>query len=222
LGTKKIYHGREVMQLVDGFYIPDGDLPKHHNAESVIKHDKILNAKVLEYTKHRRHMVDVGGNVGRWSVDFAKDFETVSAFEPAPYHIECFEKNCEQYPNIKLYPYGLSNTNKKGNLEVAVAEHLGSTRVIPSSDGNIELKTLDEHNFTDVDVLKVDVEGLEIDVLQGAQQTIRRCKPIIVIERCVFNSERFGLDKMASHNELDKQGYKRLFKITRDCIYGPK
>ena len=47
-------------------------------------------------------------------------------------------------------------------------------------------------------------------------------KPIIVIERCVFNSERFGLDKMASHNELDRQGYKRLFKITRDCIYGPK
>ena len=70
--------------------------------------------------------------------------------------------------------------------------------------------------------LKVDVEGLEIDVLQGAEKTIARCKPIIVIERCVFNSERFGLDKMASHNELDRQGYKRLFKITRDCIYGPK
>jgi FkbM family methyltransferase len=210
------------VQLVDGFYIPDGDLPKHHVAESVVRHDAILNQKVLEYTKAKRHMVDVGGNVGRWSVDFAKHFATVSAFEPAPYHIECFEKNCASYSNIKLYPYGLSNTNKKGNLEVAVEQHLGSTRVIPSENGNIELKTLDEHDFEDVDVLKVDVEGLEIDVLQGAEKTIAKCKPIIVIERCVFNSERFGLDKMASHNELDRQGYKRLFKITRDCIYGPK
>ena len=210
------------MQLVDGFYIPDGDLPKHHIAESVVQHDAILNQKVLEYASTRRHMIDVGGNVGRWSVDFAKYFDTVSAFEPAPYHIECFEKNCASYPNITLYPYGLSNTNTQGNLEVAVAQHLGSTRVIPSQDGNITLKTLDEHEFTDVDVLKVDVEGLEIDVLQGAEKTIARCKPIIVIERCVFNSERFGLDKMASHNELNRQGYKRLFKITRDCIYGPK
>lgn len=210
------------MQLVDGFYIPDGDLPKHHNAESVIKHDNILNQKVLEYTKNKNHMVDVGGNVGRWSIDFAKHFKQVSAFEPAPYHIECFEKNCKDYPNIKLYPYGLSNTVKKGNLEVAVKNHLGSTRVIPSVDGNIELKTLDEHNFENVDVLKIDVEGLEIDVLQGAKHTIAKCKPIIVIERCIFNSVRFGLDKMASHNELDKQGYKRLYKITRDCIYGPK
>tara|TARA_X000001382_G_scaffold37503_1_gene25041 strand:- start:20927 stop:21559 length:633 start_codon:yes stop_codon:yes gene_type:complete len=210
------------VQLVDGFFIPDGDLPKHHIAEPVVQHDAILNQKVLEYTTTRRHMIDVGGNVGRWSVDFAKHFDTVSAFEPAPYHIECFEKNCAPYPNVKLYPYGLSNTNKKGNLEVAVEHHLGSTRVIPSDDGTIELKTLDQHGFTDVDVLKVDVEGLEIDVLQGAEQTIAKCKPIIVIERCVFNSERFGLDKMASHNELDRQGYKRLFKITRDCIYGPK
>lgn len=210
------------MQLVDGFYIPDGDLPKHHIAESVVQHDAILNQKVLEYTTSRRHMIDVGGNVGRWSVDFAKHFDTVSAFEPAPYHIECFEKNCALYPNVKLYPYGLSNTNKKGNLEVAVEHHLGSTRVIPNDEGTIELKTLDEHGFQNVDVIKVDVEGLEIDVLQGAEQTIAKCKPIIVIERCVFNSQRFGLDKMASHNELDRQGYKRLFKITRDCIYGPK
>ena len=210
------------MQLVDGFFIPDGDLPKHHIAESVVQHDAILNRKVLEYAKTKRHMIDVGGNVGRWSVDFAKHFDKVSAFEPAPYHIECFEKNCASYSNIKLYPYGLSNTNKKGNLEVAVEHHLGSTRVIPSDDGAIELKTLDAHGFKDVDVLKVDVEGLEIDVLQGAEKTIAQCKPIIVIERCVFNSERFGLDKMASHNELDRQGYKRLFKITRDCIYGPK
>lgn len=222
MGTKKIYHGREVVQLVDGFYIPDGDLPKHHIAESVVQHDAILNQKVLEYTSSRRHMVDVGGNVGRWSVDFAKHFEKVSAFEPAPYHIDCFEKNCASYDNIVLYPYGLSNTNKKGNLEVTVEQHLGSTRVIPDPAGDIELKTLDDHEFEDVDVLKVDVEGLEIDVLQGAKDTIARCKPIIVIERCVFNSVRFGLDKMASHKELDSQGYKRLFKITRDCIYGPK
>ena len=63
------------MQLVDGFYIPDGDLPKHHIAESVVQHDAILNQKVLEYTSTTRHMIDVGGNVGRWSVDFAKYFE---------------------------------------------------------------------------------------------------------------------------------------------------
>ena len=210
------------MQLVDGFYIPDGDQPKHHNARSVIDHDNILKEKVLHYAKNRRHMIDVGGNVGRWSVDFTKHFDKISAFEPATYNIECFEKNCKNYPNINLYKYGLSDRESKGHLEVVVPEHLGSTRIVEDVNGTIDMKTLDEHNFLDVDVLKVDVEGLEIEVLKGATNTINVCKPIIVIERCVFNSVRYGHDKLASHKVLENLGYQRLFKITRDCIYGPK
>ena len=205
------------MQLVDGYYIPDGDLAKHHNARSVIEHDQNLHKKVLEFSTARNHMVDVGGNVGRWSIEFAKHFKIVSAFEPAPYHIDCFTQNCHQYTNINLFPYGLSNENKKGTLEVIVPEHFGSTRVNTDADGHIVLKTLDEHKFNNVDVLKIDVEGEELNVMKGAVATIKKCAPVIVIERCVFNQGRQG--KQATHDFLEALGYVRKYKITRDCIY---
>ena len=105
---------------------------------------------------------------------------------------------------------------------MAIAQHLGSTRVHPSVDGNIVLKTLDSHNYTDIDVLKVDVEGLEIPVLNGARNTLARCSPIIVIERCVLNSTAYGYRKNDSHQLLVELGYSRAIKITRDCIYTKK
>ena len=79
------------------------------------------------------------------------------------------------------------------------------------------LKTLDEHKFNNVDVLKIDVEGEELNVMKGAVETIKKCAPVIVIERCVFNQGRQG--KQATHDFLEALGYVRKYKITRDCIY---
>tara|TARA_R100000988_G_C3962722_1_gene147088 strand:+ start:273 stop:917 length:645 start_codon:yes stop_codon:yes gene_type:complete len=209
------------MQLVDGFYIPDGDKPLHHNAPSVVNHDSALadcTLKLLEQqnSKYRR-MVDVGGNVGRWSRNFATHFKTITAFEPASYNIECFKKNCADFDNIELHEFGLYDSKIKGKLEVVVPEHLGSTRVVPDSDGPITLNTLDEFNYDDIDVLKIDVEGAELNVMNGAKNTINHCSPIIVIERCFFNQGSQG--KQATDQWLRDFGYTRKFKITRDCIY---
>lgn len=206
------------MQLVDGWYIPNGDLPLHHNAESVINHDKKLKDKVLELTSKRKLMVDVGGNVGRWAWEYSSDFNNVIAFEPASYNIECFKKNLIHRSNVALHEFGLSNSECKGELEVVVPEHLGSTRVIKNDSGPIVLKTLDSLKIPCMDVLKIDVEGNELDVMEGGKQTIDRCSPLIVVERCVFNTGSEG--KRATHNWLTDMGYTRLYKITRDCIYG--
>ena len=208
------------MQLLeDGYWIPDGDDPVHHIGGNVKLHDGKIHNEVLNLCQGRKHMLDIGGNVGRWSNYYADIFEKVTAFEPADYNIECFKKNTKNKTNITLHEYGLSDKAGKGNLSVAIAEHLGSTRVHPSVDGNIVLKTLDSHNYTDIDVLKVDVEGLEIPVLNGARKTLARCSPIIVIERCVLNSTAYGYSKNDSHKLLVELGYSRAVKITRDCIY---
>ena len=209
------------MQLVDGFYIPEGDKPLHHNAPSVVNHDTALVDYTLKLLADRnskyRRMVDVGGNVGRWSKVFAQYFKTITAFEPASYNIECFKKNCADLDNIELHEFGLYDSNTKGKLEVVVPEHLGSTRVVPNNNGSVTLKTLDEFHYKDIDVLKIDVEGAELNVMNGAKNTIDSCSPIIVIERCVFNQGAQG--KQATDQWLKNVGYTRKFKITRDCIY---
>ena len=205
--------------LEDGYWIPDGDDPVHHTGGNVKKHDEKIHNEVLKLCKHRNHMIDIGGNVGRWSNHYADIFQKVTSFEPAHYNIECFKKNTHGKTNITLHEYGLYDKPSKGNLAVAIAEHLGSTRVHPSENGDIVLKTLDSHNYDDIDVLKVDVEGLEIPVLNGARQTLAKCSPVIIIERCVLNSTAYGYSKNDSHQLLEELGYSRAVKITRDCIY---
>ena len=209
----------EMKLLEDGYYIPDGDDPIHHVGGNVKEHDNKIHEEVLKRVNRRTHMIDVGGNVGRWANHYADIFKNVTAFEPADYNIECFKINTKDKTNITLNEYGLADKAGKGKLAVAIDNHLGSTRVWPEDDGEIVLKTMDEHNYDIIDVLKIDVEGLEIPVLNGARKTLERCSPVIIIERCVLNSEAYGYTKNDSHELLVELGYKRAVKVTRDCIY---
>jgi len=54
--------------------------------------------------------------------------------------------------------------------------------VLKEGEGNIECRTLDSFNLTNVDYIKIDVDGFEVPVLQGAQETIRKNNPVINIE----------------------------------------
>ena len=109
--------------LEDGYYIPDGDDPVHHIGGNVKEHDNKIHDTVLEMTQGRTHMIDVGGNVGRWSNYYADIFEHVTAFEPADYNIECFKLNTKDKTNITLHEYGLADRPGKGKLAVAIEEH---------------------------------------------------------------------------------------------------
>ena len=133
--------------LEDGYYIPDRDDPVHHVGGNVKEHDNKIHDEVLKRTNGRTHMIDVGGNVGRWANHYADIFENVTAFEPADYNIECFKINTKDKSNITLNEYGLADKSGKGKLAVAIDNHLGSTRVWPEDNGNIVLKTMDEHNY---------------------------------------------------------------------------
>jgi FkbM family methyltransferase len=62
----------------------------------------------------------------------------------------------------------------------------------------VSQRTLDSFNFERVDLVKIDVEGMELDVLEGAEQTIRRCKPQMAIE--IIKSDKEKIEQLlASH-----------------------
>ena len=57
---------------------------------------------------------------------------------------------------------------------------------------DVEIVTLDSQNLTDVDIIKVDCEGYEYHVLKGAEQTIRRDRPIVQLEIVPMQCKKFG------------------------------
>ena len=55
--------------------------------------------------------------------------------------------------------------------------HVAGTR------GATEMRTLDAFRIGDLDFLKIDCEGYELEVLKGARETLARCRPCIIVEQ---------------------------------------
>lgn len=56
----------------------------------------------------------------------------------------------------------------------------------------VTVNTLDSYNFSDVDIIKIDVEGYEFPVIKGGEQTIRNCRPIVQLEIVESQTKHFG------------------------------
>ena len=135
----------------------------------------------LKYVKQWRVCLDIGANVGEWARPLAKRFDHVICFEPNPNFRECFNRNITE-SNVTLYPYGLSShshTAEQGTNHTHLNYVVGDTK---PREGDIECRSLDSFDLSDVDYIKIDVDGFEIPVLQGAQETLKRNSPVINIE----------------------------------------
>ena len=181
------------MKKINGWFLPDKETffdtriqksydPKYERKErtNIWKH--------LHHTFNKKQTaIDVGCNIGIWSNFLSTFFQTVQAFDPSPDIKECFQKNIlDRKNNVNFHPVGLGKSNDTVNLNVAVSNSGASSIVRDiknSTTVSIDIKTLDSYNFDSVDFIKIDTEGYEINVLEGAIQTINNFKPLVYIEK---------------------------------------
>lgn len=144
---------------------------------------------VFNNIPRRRTMIDVGANIGIFARPSAEIFERVICFEPVSKNFAALEKNLAGYQNVELHAVGLSDTDKTVKFELQHDKCGHSMQVEAWRDDpaferyECSLTTLDRFEFTEVDWIKIDVEGFEFDVMMGAQQTIKRNRPWLLIER---------------------------------------
>jgi FkbM family methyltransferase len=70
----------------------------------------------------------------------------------------------------------------------------------------VPCRTIDSFNFEDVDCIKIDVEGSELFVMEGAKETIKRCRPAVQVEIVPKQCKQYGYDPQALYDffaELD-------------------
>lgn len=160
------------------------NMKRTHGKDTRLLYQANKYNRILPLCRNRRHAVDIGGHVGLWSWQMAQDFQHVWAFEPMPEHRECYEYNMRDLKNWTLFPFALGDKPGKVHIRTRTPGSSGDTGVDLSGNGTeVELHTLDEFNLGTVDFVKIDCEGFELFVLRGGVETLKRNKPVIVVEQ---------------------------------------
>jgi FkbM family methyltransferase len=135
------------------------------------------------------HVADVGANHGLYTHVLAKRGARVEAFEPQPECVAVLRAYASRRRpgNVRVHPVALSAAAGTGTLHLphgSPSSPSASLRPTTDTDGALEviLEPLDGFEFTDLTLVKIDVEGAELDVLRGATATLRRCRPLLFVE----------------------------------------
>ncbi len=212
-------------QMVYGMCLPEDDT---HFAEQIRNNPTIDGKGTYQYKKlcaaimeckERKVAIDVGAHVGLWTRILAREFQHVKAFEPIEEHFECLVKNV---PDSHVIPYKFALGNAVGHLPMKKTVDIATARISrfnEDRDCDVAIKTLDSFAFTDVDFIKIDTEGYERHVVVGAEQTIRTCKPTIVVEQKrrtrLYDDEEFGAVRL-----LESWGASLLWGMSGDYCLG--
>ena len=164
--------------------------------------------------------LDIGANVGLWSRDLVDNFAKVVAFEPVAVFRECLEKNVSG-PNFFISPLALGDHDTQATM-IITEGNSGHSHLDPNTlgTGDVQVVKLDNLNIENVDYIKIDCEGYEYRVLQGAEQTVKRWRPIMVIEQKPHDAYSKDYGQFAAIALLESWGMIKLDQIRDDWIMG--
>ncbi|MCW9033896.1 MAG: FkbM family methyltransferase [Rhodospirillales bacterium] len=143
-------------------------------------------------------ILDIGANIGNHTLYWLshKTSSFVYAFEPLPVNFELLKLNIELNKletRVALFDVGLSNVNGRGRTVRYDSRNRGGSQVSHDDSGELKLVTLDSLNIErKVDFIKIDIEGFEANVHEGAAELLRRDKPPIFIEIFADQYEKNG------------------------------
>lgn len=159
--------------------------------------------------------IDVGANGGVYSYFMKRAGAKVEAFEPIPVLAQDIQRRFGG--SIAVHQVALSDQNGNAELHIPIID--GQLQYGYASCENewdqgqqkkiaVETRTLDSYNLKDVGLIKIDVEGYELAVLEGALETITTSRPTLIIEA----EERHRKNAVTSIAELlRKYGYQGTF-----------
>jgi FkbM family methyltransferase len=183
LGKRRFQGLFEKLHLLSlaGMNFGQGTHPERSGEEEVMRRVRAAIAP----TRSRPVLFDVGANIGEYSLDLLKIFGKdagIYAFEPARATFERLRSNLAAQPSVRAFQMGLGAAEETLELfSPGDGSKLASLHRRPAGGGIVEqvrVTTLDrfcaENGIEHIDLLKLDVEGHELSVLQGATGMIDR------------------------------------------------
>lgn len=139
--------------------------------------DDTFNPCVQALGDRRGTVIDVGAFIGDSTAWFDGNWRVV-AFEPQRDAFSCLSHNC---PTATNFPFPVGN-GEIISLQFGEGGNMGARRIRPEAGETCRTMRIDDLLLTDVAFIKIDVEGWEPRVLQGAKATLELCKPLVRVE----------------------------------------
>ena len=206
------------IEKVNGFWVPSADVHlQDWKQNNNFTQSKCLD-KFLTFIENNalkfNHVLDIGAWVGTWTMKINPFCGRVVAFEPDPLHYECLVKNVPE----EVETHQLAVGNDKKMISLSEDNFTQAKRVV--GEGNIPMVTIDSLNFTDVDLIKIDVEGYEMEVLKGGDNTLQNVKYLMI--ELNNNSKKYGSSNLEIEKYLRKKGFRTMIKAWPDVVWHKK
>lgn len=164
-------------------------------------------------------VVEAGANIGAQTVPIARACAPgrLYAFEPQQpvFQAMCANLAANGITNVTARPEALGATEGRARMpaiDYGRAQNFGSVGVLPEGSPmpghDVRVSTIDGLELAACRLIKIDVEGFEIEVLQGAAETLRRCRPVLYVEAIVAEQQQALIDLM------DSFGYRQWWHPT--------
>jgi FkbM family methyltransferase len=153
-------------------------------------------------------IVDVGANIGNHTVYFAKILGApVLAFEPFAKNREILRRNIEENgcaSLVEIERLAIGSVRGRASTKFFDPANLAIVKISPDVAGELEMTTLDEFlpRYVRIGLIKIDVEGGDLEVLKGAERTLTVHKPSLFVEAAT------DPEFQAVKNFLEKFGYR--------------
>ena len=137
---------------------------------------------IIEHLPNKRTFVDVGANVGLWSLPMTKYFQKIISYEPSKQNIECIKINIPK--GIELREKAVADFQGEAEFHQA-GKNCGDGKLV--RDGKhvsykVPVVKLDEEQLSEVDFVKIDTQGWELEVLRGMKNLILDQNPWVMFE----------------------------------------
>ena len=165
--------------------------------ESLVKYDGWENEiydECKKYIKPNSNIIEVGAHIGTHCIPLSKLTKGyVFAFEMQRFIHQILNTNIILNNRYNIITYQEAVSNQSGNMHIGEVDYTGEglnsgnvkIQQVMMNDGfPVQCVTLDQKfkGLQGIDLIKVDVEGHELEVLQGAYELINKHKPIIMTE----------------------------------------
>lgn len=170
---------------------------------------------IQQYYIENTNIIDLGGNIGTTTLLMSEVLSNnckIFTFEPI-YSDILFKNISDNNLNhrVVIYPYGVGNeikTLKIKPVNLSDETNFGGVSIIQTLEDKddsykIDIFPVDYFNFDNISLIKIDVEHMEIEVLEGCLNLIIKCKPTIIIETYQLNK----LKETSIFKKLTELGY---------------